>query len=99
MIKYLAVAALLLPLYGCDDEPQGPPMPKPINHGFPLYKIDQVNRRQFFKECMASLPVGPQSTQYNDWDEVVESCNRISQAQASICVANCETSAYLEQKQ
>lgn len=35
---------------------------------------DNCQRERVFKECMASLPAGPVSTQYNDWDEVVDSC-------------------------
>jgi hypothetical protein len=37
-------------------------------------KADQCLRREIFQTCMHSLPAGPQSTQYNDWDEVVEAC-------------------------
>lgn len=25
-------------------------------------------------ECLRTAPAGPQSTKYNDWDEVVEAC-------------------------
>lgn len=36
--------------------------------------VDQCLRVELFKSCMASLPEGPKSTQYNDWDEVVSEC-------------------------
>lgn len=32
--------------------------------------------RGAFRECMETLPEGPRSTTFNDWDEVVESCKR-----------------------
>lgn len=35
---------------------------------------DQCLRRELFNECMKSLPAGPISTQYNDWDDVVSEC-------------------------
>jgi hypothetical protein len=31
---------------------------------------DKCLQREIFKECMESLPAGPASTHYNDWDEV-----------------------------
>ncbi len=37
---------------------------------------DQCLRREIFKECLAALPAGPVATKYNDWDEVVEECER-----------------------
>jgi hypothetical protein len=39
-------------------------------------------RRQYFAECMRLLPAGPQSTHYNDWDEVVKACDRAAWYQA-----------------
>lgn len=38
------------------------------------YKPDQVKRNEAFFKCMKSLPVGPVSVKYNDWDEVVSEC-------------------------
>lgn len=35
---------------------------------------DQLLRHQYFMECLKALPAGPQSTKYNDWDDVVDSC-------------------------
>jgi hypothetical protein len=32
-------------------------------------------RRELFAECMKLLPAGPNHTKYNDWAEVVETCN------------------------
>ena len=38
--------------------------------------IDQCLRREITNECMKSLPVGPVSTKYNDWDDVVSECRQ-----------------------
>lgn len=35
---------------------------------------DQALRAELFKTCMQILPAGPVSTHYNDWSEVVDSC-------------------------
>jgi len=35
---------------------------------------DQCLRREIFKQCMESLPEGPEITYYNDWSEVVAEC-------------------------
>lgn len=60
-MKRLSFLVCLL-LAGC-GEPQRYPEP------------DQCLRREIFKECMASLPKGPQSVHNsNDWDEVVDAC-------------------------
>ena len=49
-------------LMGCQEPSKGP---------------DQCLRQEIFKQCMASLPKGPQSLTAtgNDWDEVVNSCD------------------------
>lgn len=36
--------------------------------------IDQCMRRQIFFACLNALPKGPDSTKYNDWDDVVGEC-------------------------
>ncbi len=36
---------------------------------------DQCMRAELFQACLKALPAGPASTQYNDWDEVVDSCS------------------------
>ena len=35
---------------------------------------DQCLRAKLFEQCLNALPAGPQSTKYNDWDEVVNQC-------------------------
>jgi hypothetical protein len=54
--------ASLLLLAACDD----------------MQMPNQCIRREVFKECMAALPKGPEVTHYNDWNEVVESCNEVA---------------------
>ena len=39
---------------------------------------DKCLQREIFKECMESLPAGPASTHYNDWDEVVSQCREVA---------------------
>lgn len=57
---------------------------------FPVFGNDQVVRASRFDACMAALPAGPQRiTGGNDWDEVVEACDRASYSQSRICIANC----------
>lgn len=69
MKRLFAVSVILLAFTGCARVPGVPVEPvEPING------IDQCIRERLFKECMASLPVGPTHTQYNDWDEVVDNC-------------------------
>jgi len=36
---------------------------------------DQCLRTKLFQGCLKALPAGPQSTRYNDWDEVVNACS------------------------
>ena len=44
---------------------------------------DQCLRAQLFQQCLTALPQGPVSTHNsNDWDEVVDSCNRYSYSAA-----------------
>ena len=39
---------------------------------------DMCLQREIFKECLESLPAGPTSTHYNDWDEVVMECRKVA---------------------
>lgn len=54
----ISIAGLLA---GCSDEPND------------IVK-DQCLRVELFQQCMKSLPAGPVATHYNDWSEVVTSC-------------------------
>ena len=43
---------------------------------------DECLQREIFKECMNSLPAGPTTTHYNDWDEVVKACELVAHRQS-----------------
>lgn len=43
---------------------------------------DQCMRREIFEACLARVPKGPDSVQYNDWSEVVEECGSQAYYQA-----------------
>lgn len=43
---------------------------------------DPVIRAERFDACMKALPAGPVSTHYNDWSEVVDSCETAAYRQA-----------------
>lgn len=47
------------------------------------YGPDQCLRQTLFATCMAALPKGPERTATsNDWDEVVDACERASSRQS-----------------
>lgn len=48
----------------------------------PPPSVDQCMRATLFERCMTLLPAGPTTAQYNDWDEVVEACDRSAYYQA-----------------
>lgn len=64
MTNFLTCIAVLLLLVGCAKDPDVPP----------TRVVDQEVRRKVFMACLEKAPAGPQSTKYNDWDEVVEAC-------------------------
>lgn len=63
MIRMLAASLVLALLAGCESTEYQPP-------NIP----DNCVRATLFQQCLAALPAGPTSTRYNDWDEVVDSC-------------------------
>lgn len=68
-MKLLTVIPIALLITGCDypERSWGP---------------DQCLRQELFKQCLAALPAGPVSTEYNDWDEVVSKCETSSYYQS-----------------
>lgn len=70
-MKYITATILTCSfmLFGCGPSVNGP---------------DQCLRQEIFKQCMASLPKGPQSLTAagNDWDEVVDSCTKSAYQQS-----------------
>lgn len=71
-----AIFAMLLVLVACVDQS-------------PRMENDQQIRMERFDSCMKALPAGPQTTMYNDWDEVVRACESSAYYQSMVCVANC----------
>lgn len=64
LAQQLARAVLVLAIgtmSGCDQLP-------------PPTTTNECAREQIFQACLKALPAGPASTHYNDWDDVVDSC-------------------------
>ena len=70
-MKKMMLIALVL-LSGCGDKGVFEDIAEP----------DQCLRAELFQACLKSLPSGPQVTKYNDWDEVVSSCQSTSYYQS-----------------
>lgn len=66
------VLATLFVLTGCAKTPETLAKEAPRREERAAY------RQAAFYSCMKSLPAGPVSTQYNDWDEVVSTCDNVS---------------------
>lgn len=78
-MKTLLIVLILLLLAGCGEEITSQPR----------YVTDYTLRAERFDTCMKALPPGPMRTQYNDWAEVVDSCDAAAYRQAQVCVADC----------
>lgn len=50
---------------------------------------DQGKRIKLFQECLLLVPAGPQTTTYNDWDDVVKACSDAAYYQ-SIVIKPCD---------
>lgn len=73
MIKTSLCVSLVLALSGCGPKP---PETK--------WCTDEEKRIERFDQCLKLLPSGPATTEYNDWSEVVETCDGISYSQAQV---------------
>jgi hypothetical protein len=62
MKKIILIVSVIF-LFGCES-------PLTVSQTVP----DQCLRAQLFRECLSLVPAGPQSTQYNDWREVINEC-------------------------
>ena len=56
----------------------------------PVFDDDLKLEREIFMECLASVPKGPESTKYNDWDEVIMQCANVADTLSVKCVRNCQ---------
>ena len=57
-------------------------------HKAPVWKTDKVKYKEEYYQCINNLPAGPESTVYNDWDEVMEECQYLAHKFSTYC-ANC----------
>jgi hypothetical protein len=76
-VKAAMVCAVALMLTGCIEQR--------------AWRSDPADRQRVFRECMAALPKGPERTVYNDWAEVVDSCDQAAydQTRKLVCIYNC----------
>ena len=63
----IAISLLVAALTGCENAGPEP---------------DQTVRNRIFMECLKALPKGPESTKYNDWGDVVDSCEHAAYYQS-----------------
>jgi len=54
----------------------------------PTYKTNLVEYKEEYYKCIDNLPAGPESTVYNDWDEVMEECQWLATKLSTHC-SNC----------
>ena len=54
----------------------------------PVWKTDNVKYKIEYYRCINNLPAGPESTVYNDWDEVMEECQYLARKLSTYCT-NC----------
>ena len=59
------------------------------NTSLPNWELDRTLYQQAYLACANSLPAGPKSAVYNDWDEVVGECREMARLSALVCTANC----------
>jgi hypothetical protein len=41
-------------------------------------KINRERRIEIFRDCLDRIPEGPQTTKYNDWAEVIKTCEDVA---------------------
>ena len=54
----------------------------------PRWKTDNDVFKAEYYQCINNLPAGPDSTVYNDWDEVMEECQWLARKLSTYC-SNC----------
>ena len=72
-MKKIVIIAALLALSACKDEPT------------PEDDLRGVLRVTLNQRCIDTLPRGPVSTHYNDWDEVVAACSEQAYYMSNAC--------------
>jgi len=74
-MKYLILLVIVSALTACNPEPG-------MTGSEWMYQYDLKIRAERFDACMKALPAGPVSTHYNNWSEVVDSCEKASAQQS-----------------
>ena len=54
----------------------------------PRWETDNAIYKEEYYQCINNLPAGPESTVYNDWDEVMEECQYLAHKFSTYCT-NC----------
>ena len=67
-----AIIAAAISLTACQQAPEN--------------RVDGSLRIALAQRCIDTLPVGPSSVKYNDWDEVVMQCDTNAYYQARGCI-------------
>lgn len=67
LLKFATIVGAVSLLTACNPTPGSPASDF-------QWMSDQTMRADLFQKCLAALPAGPVSTEYNDWSEVVDSC-------------------------
>ena len=76
MMKKITLALLVgLALTACDPTPEQQ-----------QYARSTSLQQTSFKECVAAVPAGPQTTTFNDWAEVVSHCRDYARNVAIVCM-------------
>lgn len=83
MFRKLTIIAATLALAACAEAPSGS-ADKPLEW-FEQPEDPEV-KVYVLKQCLGAAQ-GPQSTRYNDWDEAIDSCQRIANDAARYCPA------------
>lgn len=67
LLKAVTLVSVVSLLTACNPSPGSPASDW-------QWMTDQTLRADLFQKCLGALPAGPVSTHYNDWSEVVDSC-------------------------
>lgn len=81
MIRAMIAGAVLACVFAVACTPDGP-----------QWAVDPAAQAERFQACLAAAPKDPQRVILKaDWDDVVDSCDRVARSQAQRCVKNCPT--------
>lgn len=81
--KFIALAAVAA-LSACAEPPPAGSADNPLNW---MQQPEDPEVKVYVLEKCLGAAQGPQSTRYNDWDEAIDSCQRIANNAARYCPA------------